>query len=740
MTKLAAPSTLSLHRKRATANFFDVTGERIFIMGREKTGMGEIWVPPLRILASLQWGVVAGGILKWSGEFPPAFSAMPGGITREVVAPSWKVTEEVTCSRKEPSGLCQLRFVRLNGASGTPGEFPTHLVVEGAVEFRLMWPYPANTVGVRKGRWRKDLGAFEFRDERNLFVALLGSPEPPDRHELKRGEPPARWTASLVFDLVNRDERVIPVVVAASGRSRVEATRAYRRVATHPGETLRDQATYHSRHLDRSLRVESPDDRFNRGYHWAVVGLDRHFLHTPGIGKGYTAGFAQTTPGWGRSRPGFAWYFGRDSVWTSLAALACGDFEKVRENLKLLGDFQDISGKIFHELTLSGVVHYDAADATPLYVVLMGEYLRWSGHTRFLRTQWDRVNKAMAFLRSTIRNNHHFIENRNVGHGWVEFGPLAGSDVEIYLTACWAEALRQMAYMTEAMDDRKSSRKYLSEYETVTANMDSLFWNEETGTYDMGLCLGSSNKTDNTILPAVPILFDQLPFERSRSVASLFSGDDFSTPWGTRILSSRSSSYKGSAYHTGSVWPLFTGWCSLAEYRTHLPRAGFAHIMATLQNFRRGALGWIEEVLDGETGRPAGVCHHQAWSEAMVCLPVVRGMLGLEVDALNSWIRIRPHIPPVWSRLNVWGIRMGNRRLSVSFRKHGETREFHLTLTGNGPVTVEFEPWIPSAGDAVAATVDGKSSRIPVSTFADCPHSKITVTLKDTVGIRFMPA
>ena len=49
----------------------------------------------------------------------------------------------------------------------------------------------------------------------------------------------------------------------------------------------------------------------------------------------------------------------------------------------------------------------------------------------FVRSQWERVERAMDHLHSTIRNDYGFIENYNVGQGWVDFGPIAGSDVEV---------------------------------------------------------------------------------------------------------------------------------------------------------------------------------------------------------------------------------------------------------------------------------------------------------------------
>ena len=99
-------------------------------------------------------------------------------------------------------------------------------------------------------------------------------------------------------------------------------------------------------------------------------------------------------------------------------------------NLKFSETFRT-SPENFPRTDPQRIVHYDSADATPPYIVLMGEYLKWPGDVDFVRSQWERVERAMDHLHSTIRNDYGFIENYNVGHGWLEFGPLAGSDVEV---------------------------------------------------------------------------------------------------------------------------------------------------------------------------------------------------------------------------------------------------------------------------------------------------------------------
>ncbi len=87
------------------------------------------------------------------------------------------------------------------------------------------------------------------------------------------------------------------------------------------------------------------------------------------------SGYFTTARGWNggheeSGRPGYAWYFGRDTELTGMALSAIGAYHKVREILVTFGKYQAPEGKIYRELTTSGSVHYDASDATPLYVAL----------------------------------------------------------------------------------------------------------------------------------------------------------------------------------------------------------------------------------------------------------------------------------------------------------------------------------------------------------------------------------
>ena len=733
-------SALTLTRENATDDFFDVTGERVFVMGEERKGVGEVWVPPIRLLRYLKWGVVQKGVIQWSDSGDVKFSSKPECVTRESNGDGWKIKETVLCRRKDPAAMVTLDYA---------GDGLTHLVIKAAINFRLMWPYPDDTVTVDRGKWNSKLQAFEFQDERRLFSTIVGSSEicyekvlvweqditweDGQFSVLNDGESSNEFTTGMVFDLSGKKDISINLVIAGMEGSIKEVQQVYQSSISDPLIYLKESREYYDRFFASCVAIDSPDQEFNDGYRWALVGTDRHFLHTPGLGRGFVAGFSETVPGWGSARPGYAWYFGRDSVWTCFAVLAYGDFEKVRDQLKLFGDYQDISGKIFHELSLSGVVHHDSADSTPLYIVLMGEYLSTSGDVKFIHSQWHRLEKAMIFLRKTIKNDNGFIENSNVGHGWVEFGPLAGSYVEIYLASCWAEALRQFAFIARTLGNEDVSNICEVESKTIMENIDKEFWNAETQFYDAGICIDSNNKTEISILPAIPILFGHLPFEKSQSVAQKFINDDFSAPWGVRIMSRKNPGYHGSRYHTGTVWPLFTGWVSLAEYETHLPEAAFQHIIANYQDYQRRSLGWVDEALHGETGEPAGVCRHQAWSEAMVCLPIIRGMLGLKVNAIKNLVTMCPHVPKEWNRLDVSNIRIGQHTLNFKFKKTPSVEQYRFKWSGSKPLTLELQPPTLNEIDKVKLTVDGEKRDFYVKQFGNCTHLQIPLELKDEI-------
>ncbi|MEK9137181.1 MAG: amylo-alpha-1,6-glucosidase, partial [Bacteroidota bacterium] len=306
-----------------------------------------------------------------------------------------------------------------------------------------------------------------------------------------------------------------------------------------------------------------------------------------------------------------------------LAMLAYGDFAKVRSVLEFLGTYQDITGKIAHEITTSGHVHYDAADATPLYIILMGRYLRASGDKRFVRQEFPRLREAIDFCFSTDTDGDHLIENTNVGHGWIESGPLFPTHAELYLNACWCTALEEAAFVAERLKRKEAVRGWRLEAKRIRRIINERFWNPATGFYNFARNADGTFNTARTILPTVAMYLGLTDPEKATQCLREIASEKFSSDWGVRMIANDDPMYNPEGYHYGSIWPLFTGWTALAELKYGLREEALKHLTDTLMLSKRFALGYIPEVLHGERRELAGVCPHQAWSEALAVLGMI---------------------------------------------------------------------------------------------------------------------
>ena len=97
-----------------------------------------------------------------------------------------------------------------------------------------------------------------------------------------------------------------------------------------------------------------------------------------------------------------------------------------------------------------------------------------------------------------------------------------------------------------------------------------------------------------------------------------------------RIISNRSPHFSGGGYHYGSVWPLFTGWASVGEYRYHRAFPAYANLRANALLALDGSLGHVTEVLSG--------AYYQSLSTSSPHQSLVRGHGGQPIVARHVWI------------------------------------------------------------------------------------------------------
>ncbi len=240
-----------------------------------------------------------------------------------------------------------------------------------------------------------------------------------------------------------------------------------------------------------------------------------------------------------------------------------------------------------------------------------------------------------------------------------------------------------------------------------------------------------------TAMQAVPLLLDAADPARGASWLDAVAGNDFTAPWGVRMLPESDPEYDPESYHGGAVWPLYTGWVSWAEYAAGRTDSAFRHWMMNVEQVRFRARGAWDEVLSGAERRGRGVCPDQAWSTAMTVAPLVYGLLGAEPDAAAGRLRLRPQIPGAWDRLDV-GLRIAEARVALSYRREGARRTYRLNQErGPVPLTVVLEPLLPP--EAVRVTVDGQAAELDARAFGPGRVVPVQVVLDAERVITFQP-
>lgn len=733
--KISPEPDLVLSRDHPRNNYYDISGRRALIMGKENGGIDEFWVHPFRVLRDFQAGIIVGNSIHWLKDMPVKVEVYPEVYKRVYATSVGELEELILPSLGKAGGI-----VHYQAKSGKP----VSLVVKFRSDLRWMWPYDEYAVGDVWYAFDEGLNALHLKDSAGDLYSVIGADQLPEKYTVGQYRD-IRWNKGAFsglpcnlnqaffageYELNKTNGFGIYFAIVGTNLGESEALAHYRQILANPQAVYDEAHRHYKKLLTSSVTVESPNNEFSKLWKWAIIGTDRFLAYTPTVGTGLLAGFSTTERGWnGRhkisGRPGYAWYFGRDSEWSGFAIDNYGDFETVKKQLEFLQKYQDLSGKIFHEISTSGVVHYDAADATPLYIILAAHYLRASGDVEFIQQSWSHIKKALDFLYTTDTDGDHLIENTNVGHGWVEGGKLWGAHTTLYLAALWAQTLSDAAYLAGFAGKNELVARYRKDAKVVKEIINRDFWNEQEHFYNYGKFADGTYNTVQTDLPAVAMYFELTDDRKVGQMLAEYAGNGFSPDWGVRILSSASPLFKPSGYHYGSVWPLFTGWTALAEYAYGNSTQAFSHFSSTMRIKKFWNLGYVEEVMHGMEYKPSGVCSHQCWSETNILHPGIHGMIGWQPDAPAKTAILSPRFPLNWDSVQVNNLRVGGSLVMFRMKREMNTTHFKFRLETGPAITITFAPELPAGMIVDSVLVNGKKQNIRNGTFRG--------VLKDTI-------
>jgi len=428
-TQAAAPSVaatqpIELTRTIRPWEFLSATGMRAGLLGNE-SGRMEAWVYPLKIFRDFHLKFHVDGRTTPADSLARTLITRPESSTIVYTGDTFSVRETFVVPVKELGAVILLEV-----------ETESPLEIEAAFhrDFQLEWPA---ALGATYIGWDSGLRAFAFGEEQRKFAAIVGSPTAENAETEFQTNYSESQENSFRLGAVAKGKASQIIVIAGSMTGRPEAEGAYRRLSSGYGDMLRQSAEYYRNYLNQTVSLELPDKQLQQAYDWAKVSLVQGMVTNPFLGTGLVAGYRTSGDS---QRPGFAWYFGRDSFWTSFALNAAGDFANTKTALEFVSKFQREDGKIPHEISQGAnfvnwfkdyPYPYASADATPLYIIAVNDYLVNSGDTNFAKEKWASVWKAYQFLKSTY-DARGLPQNQGVGHGWVEGGPLLPVKSEFY--------------------------------------------------------------------------------------------------------------------------------------------------------------------------------------------------------------------------------------------------------------------------------------------------------------------
>jgi glycogen debranching enzyme len=604
---------------------------------------------------------------------------------------------------------------------------PMDLTFSFTPEMRPMWPQRSQ--GVPSAEWVKQGGGFYVLH--TDFPDLAGAVAMPNAQPgimAPYQEKPKFYPLELKlhYDPTRDTDRYFPLLMAM-GNTVETATNATlqgkleRLNATLPQVYAKHAARY-SEMRDRLTAIRTPDAGLNDDFGWAEMSIEQLRAKVQPSGEiGLVAGYYSSGDS---ARPGFGWFFGRDSLYTLYAVDGFGDFGLTRAELEFLMKRQRDDGKIMHEYPQTAAYFdwkdfsyaYAAADSTPLFLTAMLDYVRTSGDVDFLQKHWEIVEKAWHF-ETTHDSDGDGIYDNSQGTGWVESWPSGMPHQEIYLALLDQQASVAMSKLAGLLEDKATADAASARAGDLAKKIEAEYYDPSRQAYAFSRNADGTLDRTATVYPAIAwwsggegLVHPEASFRR-------WASHDFSTDWGLRDLAESDPFYDPISYHQGSVWPLFTGWASVAEYRAGHPLAGYAHLMQNADLTTAQDLGAVTELLSGAFFQPFGrSTSHQLWSSAMVITPALRGLFGVDIDGLSNSVYLDPHLPADWDHASVDRLHVGGSVCSLEYQR--EARRLVVKLsTLSGPAirlaSVVKDSRVLADGSSVAFALPAVEVAVP---------------------------
>ena len=423
--------------------------------------------------------------------------------------------------------------------------------------------------------------------------------------------------------------------------------------------------------------------------------------------------------------PWFMALFGRDSLLTAWmllpwdASLAAGTLQTLAswQGTEVDAASEEEPGRILHEVRFGPAsatalggrkAYYGTADATPLFVMLLGELQRWGFKDATIAELLPHADRALEWIETYgdadgdgfveyCRKTSHGLENQgwkdswdgiNFADGAIAEPPIALAEVQAYVYAAYCAR----AQLAVGVGDQAVARLWRKKAKQLKRAFNEQFWLPDRGWFAVGLDRDKRPIDSLTSNMGHCLWTGIVDTDKAASVARHLMSDDMFSGWGIRTLAQSMAAYNPMSYHNGSVWPHDNAICAAG-----LMRYGFAEqaqrvteaILDAAEHFGHRLpelfCGFSRQEFPAPVPYPTS-CSPQAWAAAAPLL-LAHTLLRFVPDMPSGQLWCAPVVPERYLPMRIGGLRLAKSRVAVDLWQAGGWE-----ITGLDELSVEVIP------------------------------------------------
>ncbi|WP_283152476.1 amylo-alpha-1,6-glucosidase [Guptibacillus hwajinpoensis] len=423
---------------------------------------------------------------------------------------------------------------------------------------------------------------------------------------------------------------------------------------------------------------------------------------------------------------GLPWFgvpFGRDSLIAALQMLSFNP-DVAKGTLRTMAHYQgknddpwrdEQPGKIMHEIRYGELAntnqipftpYYGSVDSTPLFLVLLVEYVKWTNDLAIAEDLLPNILAALNWIDlygdrdgDGLVEYHQESSKGIANQGWKDSGdsivhrngeyaetPIALVEVQGYVY----QAKSGIADIFEVLQEPKMARELREQAASLKETFHNAFWMEEHQFYAIALDKDKNQVGTLTSNPGHVLYSGILDEESIESVSRALTSEKMFSGFGIRTMAEGEAGYNPMSYHDGSVWPHDNSMILLGMGKNDRAKEASLIMNGLIEASGHFEYDRLAELFCGYADRSGKLikypvaCSPQAWA-AGTPLTFIQTVLGCFPDSLKGEITLKPLLLDEMNELHVDQLRIGDGILSLSLNRttNGMTElNVHENTTG----------------------------------------------------------